>query len=338
MRDVLDSLLSGVHLSEEQAEALVHRLTSGEVEPAAAGAVLAALRAKGETPEEVRGFARALRSLATDPGLDVSGAVDVVGTGGDRSGSLNLSTGAALLTAASGVPVVKHGNRSITSQSGSADLLEQLGLPMPLIEDQVHRLFQATGFTYLFAPHFHPAFAAVGPIRRALGVRTVFNILGPLTNPGSPRYAVIGAFDPVVARLMAEALSGLDIDHGFVVHGAAGWDEPSPLGQFLLFEVGPGSVVETTRDPSDLGMARCAPEDLAGGTPEHNAERLLAVFAGERSPHRDAIVLGAALALEVTGRVGDAAEGVELAAATIDEGKPLALAKALSEFGDGETR
>lgn len=336
MNKLLDDLLRGTDLTVDQAEGLVHELTGGEVEPATAGAVLAALRAKGETPEEVRGFARAMRSLATDPGIDATGAVDVVGTGGDGSGSLNLSTGSALVVAASGVPVVKHGNRSMTSQSGSADVLEELGLPMPLDVDQARRLFLMTGFTFLFAPYFHPAMAAVGPVRRALGVRTVFNILGPLTNPATPRHMVIGAFDAAAARLMAGALSGLGIERAFVVHGAGGWDEPSPLGEFLLFDVTPGSVEKSTRRPSDLGMSECSRDDLAGGTPAHNAGRLLDVFQGERSPHRDAIVLGAALALEVTGFAPGPSEAVESAGAAIDDGRALALAKALGEFGAHE--
>jgi anthranilate phosphoribosyltransferase len=268
--------------------------------------------------------------------IDVTGAVDVVGTGGDRSGSLNLSTGSALVAAAAGIPVVKHGNRSMTSESGSADVLEELGLPMPLNEDQARRLFTATGFTFLFAPHYHPAMAAVGPIRRALGVRTVFNILGPLTNPAAPRHLVIGAFDPGAARLMAGALSGLEMERAFVIHGAGGWDEPSPLGDFILFDVRPGRVEESVRSPSTLGMSPCEPADLAGGSPSHNARRLLDVFEGERSAHRDAVVLGAALALEVTGRSDSASDGVELASAAIDSGSALTLAKRLAEFGSGE--
>ncbi|HEY4606800.1 MAG TPA: anthranilate phosphoribosyltransferase [Acidimicrobiia bacterium] len=337
MRQVLDDLLQGNDLTEDEADALVRQLTGGEVDPATAGALLAALRAKGETPDEVRGFARAMRSLATDPMLDTSGAVDVVGTGGDRSGSLNLSTGSALLTAAAGVPVIKHGNRSMTSDSGSADVLEELGLPMPLDVGQARHLFESTGFTFLFAPHYHPAMAAVGPIRRALGVRTVFNILGPLTNPAAPAHMVIGAFDPIAARLMAGALSGLDIERAFVIHGAAGWDEPSPLGDFILFDVRPGRVEESVRSPSALGLAQCQPSDLAGGSPSHNAKRLLDVFEGERSAHRDAVVLGAALAMEVTGRSDTASEALEMAAAAIDDGRASALAKSLAAFGSGET-
>jgi anthranilate phosphoribosyltransferase len=337
MREVLEALLAGKDLTVSEAEDLVRALTGGEMDPAAAGAILIALRAKGETSDEVQGFARVMRELATDPLIDVTGAVDVVGTGGDRSGSLNLSTGSALLTAAARVPVVKHGNRSLTSQSGSADVLEQLGLPMPLDEDQARRLFEISGFTFLFAPHYHPAFAAVGPIRRALGVRTVFNILGPLTNPAAPKRMVVGAFDASAAQLMAGALSGLDIERAFVVHGAAGWDEPSPLGDFLLFDVRPGHVERSVRSPSRLGMEPCQPPDLAGGSPSHNARRLLDVFEGERGPHRDALVLGAALALEVTGGSGTAEDAVERAAGAIDDGSALALAGSLAEFGIGET-
>jgi anthranilate phosphoribosyltransferase len=336
MREILEDLLAGTDLTAAAADDLLVTLTSGEVDPAMAGAVLVALRAKGETSEEVRGFASAMRRLSNDPGIDATSAVDVVGTGGDRSGSLNLSTGAALLTAAAGVPVVKHGNRSMTSQSGSADILEAIGLPIPLDADQARRCFDSLGFTYLFAPHYHPAMAAVGPIRRALGVRTVFNMLGPLTNPAGPRHLVVGAFDARAAELMAGALSGLEIDRAFVLHGAAGWDEPSPIGEFLLYDVGPGSVVRSSRDPADLGMARCDPEDLAGGDPAHNASQMTAVFAGEPGPHRDAIVLGAALALEVTGRALDPVSAVDLAAAALDDGRAMAMLRGLQGFGASE--
>jgi anthranilate phosphoribosyltransferase len=333
MREILDLLLDRVDLSEEQAEVLLHCLTSGEVDPAMAGAVLAALRAKGETPAEVRGFARAMRELATDPGIDTAGAVDVVGTGGDGSGSLNLSTGAALLTAAAGVPVVKHGNRSMTSRSGAADVLEMLGLPMPVESSQAARLFEETGFTFLFAPHYHPAIAAVGPIRRALGVRTVFNMLGPLTNPARPHHMVVGAFHLEAARLMAGALAGLEVERVFVVHGAQGWDEPTPVGEFHLFEVTPGSVTQTLRHPADYGLERCLPGDLTGGSPRDNARSLLAVFEGEPGPHRDAIVLGAALALEVTGGATGPGEAMGKAAAAIDDGSALKLVERLARFG-----
>jgi anthranilate phosphoribosyltransferase len=174
------------------------------------------------------------RKPALPPGLD---AIDIVGTGGDASGSLNLSTGAALLAAACGLPVVKHGNRSVSSRSGSADLLEQLGFTLPLDETRAARCFAATGFTFLFAPYFHPAMKVLAPIRAALGIRTVFNLLGPLTNPAAPRFRLIGAYDASTAELMAGTLAGMDIERAWVVHGAGGWDEATPIGPFLAFDV-----------------------------------------------------------------------------------------------------
>jgi len=209
-RQLLEHLLEGGDLGEAGAARLLGELTAGALQPAMVGALLAAVRAKGVTPAEVRGFAGAMRALARKPALPPSpDAVDIVGTGGDSSGSLNLSTGAALLTAAFGVPVIKHGNRSISSRSGSADLIEQLGLALPLDEERAAACFAATGFTFLFAPYFHPAMKALAPIRAALGVRTVFNLLGPLTNPAAPRFQLIGAYDEAAAELMANTLAGL---------------------------------------------------------------------------------------------------------------------------------
>jgi anthranilate phosphoribosyltransferase len=223
LRDSLEHLLSGKSLTEDQAGDLLRALTGADMPPALAGALLAALRSKGVTPDELRGFARAMRALARRPAIPAGArAIDIVGTGGDASGSFNLSTGAALLTAACGVDVVKHGNRSVSSKSGSADVLEQLGLKLPLDEAAAGACLAATRFTFLFAPHYHPAMKAVGPVRQAMGVRTVFNILGPLTNPAAPLFQLTGAFNLPTAQLMAEALSGLPIERAFVVHGAEG--------------------------------------------------------------------------------------------------------------------
>ena len=225
-RSTLEALLGRQDLEEAQAAGLLHTLTDPECPPALAGALLAALRMKGETAAEVRGLASAMRELAVKPAFEVRPPmVDIVGTGGDGSGSLNLSTGTALLVAACGVPVVKHGNRSVSSKSGSADVLETLGLALPLDEQAAARVLEATGFTFLFAPYYHPAMKAVVGVRQALGVRTVFNILGPLTNPASPPYALIGAYSVPMARLMAEALAGSGVTRAWVVHGEPGWDE-----------------------------------------------------------------------------------------------------------------
>jgi anthranilate phosphoribosyltransferase len=320
---MLDGLLDGIALDEQSSADLMHDLAGGEIEAALAGALLAALRAKGETAEEIRGFATAMRELALRP-LIPEGAptVDTVGTGGDGSGSLNLSTGAGLLAAAAGARVVKHGNRSVSSQSGSADLLECIGMPMPLDEQQSIDALNALNFTFLFAPAYHPAMKAIMPVRGALGVRTVFNLLGPLTNPAAPPYQLVGAFSLEAAKLMADTLSGMPIERAFVVHGEPGWDEASPVGEFVLYDVRPGSVTETSRSPEDYNMSRCAPDALRGADAAYNATELTRVLTGEdKGAHRDALIMGASLVLEVVGLARDLTEGTERAADAIDSGK-----------------
>jgi anthranilate phosphoribosyltransferase len=306
-------------------------MTREDSSPVLTGALLAALRSKGETPDEIRGFAITMRRLARRPDIPIGAdAIDIVGTGGDGSGSLNLSTGSALLTAACGMPVVKHGNRSISSRSGSADVLEALGLEIPLDEGAAARCFERTGFTFLFAPHYHPAMKALGAVRKSLGVRTAFNVLGPLTNPAQPAYHLVGAFSADVAELLADALAGLQVKRAFVVHGAAGWDEVTPIGPFTVFDVRAGEVTRGVRDPIDYGLARCSPDDLAGGDATENAARLRNVFDGEQGPHRDALALGAALALEIAGRVTDPREGLAIAYDTIDSGRASVLLNKLT--------
>ena len=333
---LLDRLLGGESLAEQDAHALMHELAAGEMAPALAGALLAGLRAKGETADEIRGFATAMRELAIRPDIPAgTPTVDTVGTGGDGSGSLNLSTGTGLLAAAAGARVVKHGNRSVSSRSGSADLLECLGMPLPLDGPAAVQCLEATGFTFLFAPGYHPAMKAVVPVRSALGVRTVFNLLGPLTNPAAPPYQLIGAFSPDAAKLMAETLAGMPIERAFVVHGEPGWDEATPCGEFLLYDVRPGSVEAMRRTPEDYGLARCTPSDLEGGDAENNARELERVFRGEdRGAHRDALLLGTSLVLEVKGDAAGPVQGVELAAAAIDDGRAAALLDRLREHFD----
>lgn len=329
---MLEKLLGGTGLDEAEAHGLMCSLAAGEIEPALAGAFLAALRAKGESADEIRGFASAMRKLAVSPEVPPgTPTVDTVGTGGDGSGSLNLSTGTGLLAAACGVRVVKHGNRSISSRSGSADMLERLGIPMPLDGDAAMDCLAATGFTFLFAPAYHPAMKAIMPVRGALGVRTVFNVLGPLTNPAAPPFQLIGAFSKEAARLMADALAGLPLERAFVVHGDPGWDEATPAGDFLLYDVRPGAVMEQQRTPEQYGLTRCAPEALAGGDSEHNAAELRRVFSGEdHGAHRDALLMGTSLVLEVMGEVSDAKEGVSRAAEAIDSGKAKSFLEKLS--------
>jgi len=323
----LDHLLDGESLAEPQAGELMYALAAGDMHHSLAGALLAALRAKGETADEIRGFATAMRELAIDPEIpDGPPAVDTVGTGGDGSGSLNLSTGTSLLTAASGARVIKHGNRSVSSKSGSADVLEFLGLPLPMKLSVANDLLVGTGFTFLFAPTYHPAMKSVVPVRGAMGVRTVFNFLGPLTNPAAPPFQVIGAFSPDAAKLMADTLAGMPAERSFVIHGEPGWDEATPVGEFVLFEVRDGHVTEMHRTPEDYGVSRCEANALAGGDAAHNAAELVRVFTGEdKGAHRDALMMGTSLALEVSGAVSGPQEGMDAAAAAIDDGRAEAL-------------
>ncbi|MGC8520794.1 MAG: anthranilate phosphoribosyltransferase [Steroidobacteraceae bacterium] len=336
-RELLERLLEGLDLTQPEAEELLGLLTDGATAPAVIGAVLAALRAKGAVADEVRGFAEAMRRLARQPALPAGlRAIDIVGTGGDRSGSLNISTGTALLTAACGLPVIKHGNRSVSSRAGSADVLEALGLPMPLDERAAGECLAECGFTFLFAPHYHAATQAVAAVRRALGVRTVFNILGPLTNPAQPPLRLIGAFSLPVAQLMADSLAGMRIERAFVIHGAEGWDEPTPVGPFTLFDVRPGQVRREERRPEEYGLARCPSSALAGGDARHNAEALRAVLRGQaHGAHRDCLLLGAALALEVAGEVGGPLEGIERARHAIDDGAAARVLQSLERVGVG---
>ena len=325
LRYTLEHLLDKRELTEAQAADLLGQLTVPELPPAMAGAVLAALRAKGVTAAEVRGFAGAMRRLARKPCLpSAPDAIDIVGTGGDSSGSLNLSTGAALLAAACGLPVVKHGNRSISSRSGSADLIEQLGFVLPLDEQAAAECFVATGFTFLFAPYFHPAMKSVAPIRGALGIRTVFNLLGPLTNPAAPRFYLIGAFDAAAAELMAETLAGMDVERAWVIHGASGWDEATPIGPFLAFDVMRGEVQRYHIDPREFGVGPCDAAELAGGDAIANLAAMRHVFEGrDRGAHRAALVLQCGLALFVAGRAASIAAGMETAQAVLDSGQAL---------------
>ncbi|MFK8014512.1 MAG: anthranilate phosphoribosyltransferase [Gammaproteobacteria bacterium] len=337
LRAALNDVLDGEDLAQQRADDVLRALTDDSVSPALCGGLLSALRMKGETADEIRGFATAMRALARRPDIaDTVGAIDIVGTGGDGSGSFNISTGSALLTAACGVPVIKHGNRSVSSKSGSADVLETLGLPMPLDEAAAARALAQTGFTFLFAPYYHPAMKTVAPVRQAMGVRTVFNILGPLTNPAAPPYLLIGAFSLPMAKLMADALAGMPIERAFVIHGEPGWDEATPVGVYDLFDVRDGRVAHERRDPQDEKFARCAPDDLAGGDAEFNARCLRDVISGhEQGAHYDALVLGASLALEVTGVTSSRRAAIAQVKEAINAGRGRELVDGLARQSSG---
>jgi anthranilate phosphoribosyltransferase len=258
---------------------------------------------------------RVLRVTAPDD------AIDVVGTGGDRSGTFNISTTAALVVASAGVPVAKHGNRAITSRSGSADVLDALGVRIDHDAASASAALATTGFAFMFAPSFNPAMRHAGPTRREIGIRTAFNLLGPLTNPAGVRRLLVGVGDAAAAPRLAAVLHLLGTERSFVVHGA-GVDELPLDGSGVIHEVTPAGVTERTVDPVSVGLAPAETTELAGGTPQENAALVEAVLAGARGPRRDVVLLNAAAALQVAGRVGSLGDGVELAAATIDRGVP----------------
>jgi anthranilate phosphoribosyltransferase len=314
----LTNLLDGRDLSREDACAVMGEVMAGEATPAQIAGFLVALRAKGETAGEIAGCAEAMREhvLHVRPARD--DLVDTAGTGGDGARTFNISTAAALVAAAAGAGVAKHGNRAVSSASGSADVLEALGFELELPPERIARSIDELGFGFLFAPAHHPAMRHAAPVRRELATRTVFNVLGPLTNPAGARSQVVGVYSAELVRTIADVLASLGARRAFVVHGAHGIDELSPAGRNLVCEVVDGRVVERTIDPVELGVPRCAPEELAGGSPADNALTIRDVFAGANGGRRSAILLNAAGAIAAGGLARDLREGLGLAREALD--------------------
>jgi anthranilate phosphoribosyltransferase len=299
-------------------------------------AVLLALAERPVTADELAGFVDAMRAAAvTLPFTDDERAalVDTCGTGGDSSGTFNISTAVALVAAAAGAKIAKHGNRSLTSRCGSADVLDALGVPTSLAPAQAVECLRATGFAFLFAPLMHPAMRRVQPIRRSIGRRTVFNILGPLTNPAFAPAQILGVYAADLIPLMAEAMVKLRLRHGFVVHGTDGLDEITLSGETEIAEVKNGTVRQWRFSPEDAGLDRAPLSQLQGGDAAENAASLKAIFAGETGPRRDIVLVNAAATLLAAGMVPDIRGGIELAAAAIDSGAVFKTLAALVEFG-----
>lgn len=319
LKDFLSRLATGATLSETEAETAFEIIMSGEATQAQIGAFLMALRVRGETVEEITAAARIMRSKATRVTAP-PGAVDVVGTGGDGVGTFNISTGAALVTAACGVPVAKHGNKAASSKSGSADVLAALGVtldaPMPVIEASMAEV----GIGFLMASRHHSAMRHVGPARGELGIRTIFNLLGPLSNPAGATRLVVGVFDRKWLEPVATVLGRLGAERALVVHGSDGLDEITTTGPTYIAEWRDGKVTLWETTPEQAGLARVPLSALLGGDPAHNAGVIRAMLAGEKGPYRDIVALNAASVLLVAGRVETLAEGVRLAEAAIDSG------------------
>ncbi|NPV62068.1 MAG: anthranilate phosphoribosyltransferase [Methanotrichaceae archaeon] len=324
----LQKIVEGQDLTVSESEALLSEIFSRATD-AQIGATLVALRMKGETAEEVAGLAKGMRNSAIHIRPQVKGTlVDTCGTGGDGSNTINVSTASALVTAACGVPVAKHGNYAVSSQCGSANVLSELGVNISVRPEEVRETIETVGIGFMLAPLFHPAMKRVAHIRRELGMRTVFNILGPLTNPAGAEAQVMGVYDPRLCEKLARVLGMLGSKRALVVHGQ-GLDEIANTGETQVSEFCNGSVKSYVIHPRDFGYPLARPEEIAGGSPIENAQKLAAILKGERSPARDIVAMNSAAALYVAGAAPSLQGGAALAEEALDSGRALSQLKAL---------
>jgi anthranilate phosphoribosyltransferase len=320
IKEALAKLLDGHDLTRQESREVMDAIMSGEATPGQIGGFLVALRVKGETADEIAGAAEAMRAHCVPVHPRRDDLVDTAGTGGDGGKTFNISTAAALVAAAAGAGVAKHGNRSVSSLSGSADVLEHLGFDLALEPNRIAESIDTLGFGFMFAPTHHPAMKHAGPVRTELAARTVFNVLGPLTNPAGARAQVVGVYSAALVPVIADVLARLGAHRAFVVHGAGGIDELSPSGPNLVCEVVDGEVRRREIDPEELGVPRCDPLELRGGTAAENAQSIREVFGGADGGRRSAILLNAAGAIAAGGHAADLQEGLAIARETLDSG------------------
>jgi len=318
---LLEKLRRHEDLTHEEAAAAMGAIMDGVAQPAHIAGLLMALALKGERPDEMVGFARAMRDRAVPLSARPGSVFDTCGTGGDGAHTFNVSTAAAIVVAAAGVPVAKHGNRAVSSQSGSADVFEALGVNVSAPASAVERALFDVGLAFFFAPSWHPSMRHAGPTRRELGVRTAFNLLGPLTNPAGARRQIVGVSRPEHTELVARALGQLGSERAWVVHGAGGLDELSTLGHTKVSELVNGAVNTFYVHPADAGVAVASLKDLAGGSAAENAAMITGLLAGENGPRRDIVLFNAGAALLVAGRAASLREGAALAAEVIRDGR-----------------
>ena len=323
IRDAISTLIAGNPMTGDEAYATMKQIMTGEATDAQIAAYITALRLRGEAAEIINGSARAMREQFTAIAAPGDIIVDTCGTGGDGAHTFNISTAAALVTAGAGVTVAKHGNRSVSSQCGSADVLSALGIDITVAPNVMVDCLHEIGIAFLFAPSLHPAMKhAIGP-RREIGIRTIFNILGPLSNPASAKYGVLGVFSAEIVPLMADAAASLGAKHMFIVHGHDGLDEITTTGPTHVAEVKNGSVRRYDLDPSDLGIPLAEASDLIGGEPTENAAILRRILEGETGPRRDIVLLNAAASIVAGQQADDLEAGIKAAAASIDSGSAL---------------
>lgn len=331
LTETLHRLMRGHSLTREEMSRALGAIMDGEVPPARIAAFLVALRIKGETAQEITGAVEAMRARMTTVHTTRTPLIDTCGTGGDGGKTFNVSTATAFVLAAGGVAVAKHGNRAVSSRSGSADVLGELGIDIAAPKARVEEQLDRHGIAFLFAPSFHPAMRHAAPVRRELGLRTIFNVLGPLTNPAGARRQVVGVFDRGLVRPLAEVLGALGAERAWVVHGADGLDELTTCDESTIAEWDGSHVRELTITPEELGLRRARPEDLAGGTPQENAALLRHVLGGEDTgAPRDIVALNAAAGFLVADRDASLASGLSRAMAVLQSGDALRLVEALA--------
>lgn len=332
IQEAIHKIVEGIHLSEEEAAAAMETIMDGEATPAQIGALITALRMKGETVDEITGFAKVMREKADRITPTATPIVDTCGTGGDGAQTFNISTTAAFVVAGAGAAVAKHGNRSVSSKCGSADVLEALGVRIDLEPLAVQECIEQVGIGFLFAPRFHASMRhAIGP-RREVGIRSVFNVLGPLTNPACAQAQVVGVYDPALTHPLAHVLSRLGVQEAYVVHGLERLDEISISGETQISHLKDGSVTTFRIRPEDAGLRSAEPQAVVGGDAQENAAIVRSILKGESGPRRDVVLLNASAALVVAGLASDLAEGVAMAADSIDSGRALEKLEALIDF------
>ena len=335
LRGAIAKVAAGKSLSQEEAAEAFDLVMSGAATPVQIGALLMGLRARGETVEEIAGAARAMRAKVLTVRAP-EGAIDTCGTGGDGKGTFNISTCAAFVVAGAGVPVAKHGNRAISSRSGSADVLKELGVNIEASPETISRCIAECGLGFMFAPAHHAAMRHVAQVRTELGTRTIFNLLGPLANPAGAKYQIVGVFGKVWVEPIAQVLALLGTMRAWVVHGSDGLDELTTTGISDVALVDAGKVSTFRISPRNAGLPDARPEDLTGGNAVKNAAHIRAVLGGLRGPLRDIVLLNAAAALLVAGKAKTLREGVALASESIDSGKALAVLEALARLSHGK--
>jgi anthranilate phosphoribosyltransferase len=332
IKEALSKIVSRTDLTSTEAREVMREIMQGQATPAQIGAFLTALRMKGETVDEIAGCAQAMRESAIKVEPKREALVDTCGTGGDGKGTFNISTTVAFVAAGAGLAVAKHGNRSVSSKCGSADLLQALGVNLELTPEQVAQCIDEVGIGFLFAPKLHPAMKhALGP-RQEIGLRTIFNILGPLSNPANTKKQLLGVYDSNLTELMAQVLRALGTEQAFVVHGADGLDELSTTGPNKVSHLHNSHVETFHLDPKDLDLPQAKLSDLAGGTIEENVAITKGLLKGKRGPKRDVVLLNAAAVLIIGGKAKDFNEGLGLAAESIDNGSGLRKQEQLVEF------